>query len=75
MHLLYLDDSGAVSNANEQYLVLGGISVFEAQIHWITQQLDTLAENIDPGESPRCRVSRLQNLRSPQPALEEPDSG
>ena len=50
MHLLYLDDSGAASNANEQYLVLGGISVFEAQIHWITQQLDTLAENIDPGD-------------------------
>ena len=50
MHLLYLDDSGAVSNANEQYLVLGGVSVFEAQSHWITQQLDTLAENIDPGD-------------------------
>ena len=26
MHLLYLDDSGAVGNANEQYLVLGGVS-------------------------------------------------
>ena len=48
MHLLYLDDSGAVSNAHEQNLVLGGVSVFEAQSHWITQQLDTLAENIDP---------------------------
>ena len=50
MHLLYLDDSGAVGNANEQYLVLGGVSVFEAQVYWITQRLDELAENIDPGD-------------------------
>ena len=49
MHLLYLDDSGAVGNANEQYLVLGGVSVFESQSYWITEQLDRLAENIDPG--------------------------
>lgn len=49
MHLLYLDDSGAVGNTNEHYLVLGGVSVFEAQSHWITQELDKLAENIDPG--------------------------
>ena len=50
MHLLYLDDAGSVGNASEQYLVLGGVSVFEAQSHWITQQLDTLAENINPGD-------------------------
>ena len=50
MHLLYLDDSGAAGNANEQYLVLGGVSVFEAQSHWITQELDRLAENISPGD-------------------------
>ena len=50
MHLLYLDDAGSVGNASEQYLVLGGVSVFEAQSHWITQQLDTLAENLNPGD-------------------------
>ena len=50
MHLLYLDDSGAANNANEQYLVLGGVSVFEAQSYWITQKLDELAETIDPGD-------------------------
>ena len=48
MHLLYLDDAGSASTASEQYLVLGGVSVFEAQAHWITQQLDTLAENLNP---------------------------
>jgi len=48
MHLLYLDDSGSASNINEDYLVLGGISVYEAQCHWFTQQMDELAETIDP---------------------------
>lgn len=50
MHLLYLDDSGSVGNVDEQYLVLGGVSVFEAQSHWITQELDRLAENVSPGD-------------------------
>lgn len=50
MHLLYLDDSGSVGNVNEQYLVLGGVSVFETQASWITQRLDSLAQTIDPGD-------------------------
>ena len=50
MHLLYLDDAGSVGNASEQYLVLGGVSLFEAQSHWITQELDTLAESFNPGD-------------------------
>lgn len=48
MHLLYLDDSGSAGNANEDYLVLAGVSVFEAQVHWATRQLDKLAETICP---------------------------
>lgn len=48
MHLLYLDDSGSAPNRNEQYFILGGLSVFEAQAHWFTKELDTLAESIDP---------------------------
>ena len=50
MHLLYLDDAGSVGNAEEQYLVLGGVSVFEAQAQWITKELDKLAENVNPGD-------------------------
>lgn len=50
MHLLYLDDAGSVANRNEEYLVLGGLSLFEAQAHWLTQQLDRLAESIDPDQ-------------------------
>lgn len=50
MHLLYLDDAGSAKNPSEQYLVLGGISVFEAQAHWFTQELDKLAATINPAD-------------------------
>ncbi len=48
MHLLYLDDSGSVDNKNEEYLVLGGVSLFEAQVNWMTTELDKLADRINP---------------------------
>lgn len=47
MHLLYLDDAGSAANKNEDYLVLGGISIFEAQAHWFTQELDKIATTIN----------------------------
>jgi len=47
MHLLYLDDSGSASNASEAHLVLGGVSIYEAQAEWITSELDKLAQTID----------------------------
>lgn len=43
MHLLYLDDAGSAGNKNEEYLVLGGISVFEAQAAFLTNELDKIA--------------------------------
>ncbi len=53
MYLLYLDDSGSARNPNEDYLVLGGFCVFERQVHWITTELDKLAESLYP-ENPRA---------------------
>jgi hypothetical protein len=47
MYLLYLDDSGSAANTNEDYLVLGGVAVYEAQANGFTQELDKLAETID----------------------------
>ena len=66
MHLLYLDDAGSAGNPSEQYLVLGGVSVFEAQSYWITQQLDTLAENISPNDphSVEFHASEIFSRRS-----------
>jgi len=50
MHLLYLDDSGSSPNPTEDYLVLGGLSVYEAQAHWFTQEMDRLAQDIDAND-------------------------
>ena len=50
MHLLYLDDAGSAANPNEEYLILGGVSVFESQAHWITQELDRIAAGIQPAD-------------------------
>lgn len=48
MYLLYLDDSGSSANINEEHLVLGGVIVFERQIHWIESELNELAKEVDP---------------------------
>ena len=48
MYLLYLDDSGSSSNANEEYLVLGGICVFEPQVNHFTQELEAIAARLQP---------------------------
>lgn len=51
MYLLYLDDAGSPGNSAEDYFVLGGISVYEAQVDWFSRELDKLAAPYNP-ESP-----------------------
>jgi hypothetical protein len=53
MYLLYLDDSGSAPNVNEQHLVLGGIALFDAQVNYITRELDRIAARINPAD-PQC---------------------
>lgn len=48
MHLLYVDESGAVTDPNQPYFVLAGVSVFERRTHWIEQNLNAIAERFDP---------------------------
>lgn len=48
MHLLYLDESGAVGDASQRHFVLAGVSVFERQTHWIEQELNKIAARFDP---------------------------
>ena len=48
MHILYLDDSGSVRNATDRHIILAGVSVFEQSGHWLSQQLDRLAERLWP---------------------------
>lgn len=47
MYLLYLDDAGSPGNAAEEYFVLGGICVYEAQVDWFSREIDKLATPFD----------------------------
>lgn len=48
MHLLYLDDSGSVLNSNEEYIVLVGLSIYETQGFYLSNELDKIVQSIDP---------------------------
>ncbi|QIB66970.1 DUF3800 domain-containing protein [Kineobactrum salinum] len=48
MHLLYLDDSGAVDDPAQPFFVLAGASVFERRTHWIETRLNSIAARFDP---------------------------
>lgn len=50
MHLLYLDESGSVTDPNQRYFVLAGVSVFERKTHWIEQELNNIATRFSPNE-------------------------
>ena len=62
MHLLYLDDSGSVGNASDKHVVLAGLSVEEKLPHWLSQNLDRLAEKIWP-DSPQSLEFRGTDIR------------
>lgn len=67
MHLLYLDDSGSVSNKSEEHLVLAGISIFENQGYYLSTQLDSIAQGIDASNpnSIEFHASEIFARRSP----------
>lgn len=48
MHLLYLDDSGSVQNKSDTHIILAGLAVFERETHWISKDLDAIAEEVWP---------------------------
>jgi hypothetical protein len=50
MFLLYLDDSGSADNRNEQFLVLGGVCVYQNQVNHFTRELDKIAERFRPSD-------------------------
>jgi hypothetical protein len=50
LHILYLDDSGSVSNPKERFFVLGGISVFERGIHHLISEIDKCVAGFKLGE-------------------------
>lgn len=50
MHLLYADESGAVSDPNQKHFILAGISLFERQTFWISNELEKTAARFDQAE-------------------------
>ena len=47
MYLLYVDESGSVSDPAQKYFVLAGVSVHERQTHWIEQDLNGIAKRFN----------------------------
>ncbi len=48
MHLLYLDESGTVSDPACSHFVLAGVSVYERDTHWLEQDLNRIAAKFAP---------------------------
>jgi hypothetical protein len=67
VYLLYLDDSGSVGNASETHFVLGGVSVFERQVHFLTEMLGKVAEKYSPTdpEGTELHASDIFSSRKP----------
>jgi len=47
MHLLYLDDSGSLTDPASKVFILAGLSIFERQTHWLERQVDAIAARFD----------------------------
>ena len=67
MYLLYLDDSGSTQNKNEEYLVLGGISVFERRVYFLSQELDNLAATFNPADPEAVEFHASEIFRGKTP--------
>lgn len=50
MHLLYCDESGSVPDPNQEHLVLAGVSLFERQCFWISNEIDKIAARFNPAD-------------------------
>jgi hypothetical protein len=47
MHLLYLDESGAIADPAQSFFVLAGVAVFERTTHWIEKEMHSIAARFD----------------------------
>ena len=50
MYLLYADESGSAPDPNQNHFVLAGVSLFERQGWWISNELDRIAERFNPAD-------------------------
>jgi hypothetical protein len=50
VHLLYVDESGSVTDPSQRYFVLAGVAVFERKAHWVEQKLNEVALRFSPAD-------------------------
>jgi Protein of unknown function (DUF3800) len=77
MHLLYVDDSGSVGNAQETHFVLGGVAVFERGIYHVIKALDDVVAGFGLAGSPHdieLHGNEMYNGRNkPWSSIKRPD--
>lgn len=67
MYLLYVDESGAVHDPSQELFVLAGFCTFERQAHWISAQLEKIAERFSPGEPASIELHGNPMLKGKKP--------
>lgn len=50
MYLFYVDESGSVSDPAQTHFVLSGVSLFERQGYWLSNELDNIAARFNPAD-------------------------
>jgi len=63
MHLLYVDESGNPDGAEDKYFVLGGVAVFEREVYWINEQVNTVAAKYFPGTDIEFHAQAISSHR------------
>ncbi len=48
MHLLYVDESGSLTDPSQKFFILSGVSIFERKTHWIEHQMNEIAKRFSP---------------------------
>jgi len=67
LYLLYLDDSGSIPNAKEDYFVLGGVCIPERSMSHLASKLDDYASQINPSDPSQIEfhASEIFSARKP----------
>lgn len=68
MHLLYLDESGSVSDPAQRYFVLADVAVFERSAHWVEQAINQVAARFSPENSYAVEMHGSPMLSDPSGA-------
>jgi hypothetical protein len=69
VYILYLDESGL--HAQAPTFVLGGVAVFEREVHWFSEDVEAIQHRYFPGHGSPVEF-HVSQLRAPQGSIPEP---